>query len=126
MKYIINVPEVKSCDDCLLFKHYMPEHRDACTLTNTIVDIDPYEEKMPDCPLKPLKVKELQWIDAKYGSKVAYTNIGKYDLVCHIIHYEIWFNDKQIKNFKREEEQQAKQFCQDHYNNLIMSGLEEK
>ena len=104
------------------------------------------EEKKPDCPLKPIQVKELEWekegdyIVAK-DNKIKYELLedSDYDENSHVenksisLDVEITINGLIIADsfefnemFNVHTIEDAKEFCQKHYNKLILSGLEEK
>ena len=129
MKYIIDMPEIKRCVDCDFDSYEDGKHFCSIEQSINLREINTIENIHKDCPLKPFKVKELEWkvmFEDKGADDILYQARGLdcvYSIRCYngIIHYGKM--DEIYKTTTIFDE--AKSFCQQHYENMILSALED-
>lgn len=117
--YVIELEEINSCKDC-----YMLDDEwgvDCCGYLDESENvINDSSVKLANCPLTELKPKELEWIDngdysitKKHHYTIERINVGK-DIapIYRVFWHGLLLSDRDLLN-------DAKQFCQEHYNNLF-------
>lgn len=116
MNYI-EVSEKKSCMSCQI----AVEARFGtvlCPILKTFVD-DYIKERHPNCPIKELRTKKLEWYEATYGSlRSCHDKNFHYHIVPMIRTTNIWLNNEEllIEIPKQDNIMEiAKQYCQAHY-----------
>lgn len=127
MKYIIDMPEIKRCVDCDFDSYEDGKHFCSIEQSINLREINTIENIHQDCPLKPLKVKQLEWEHTE-GSYFYFAKsiVGFFTIVDWSDSYdylEIKLNNIIVKNLHTLAI--AKEFCQQHYENMIFSAMED-